>query len=373
MSRPACLIFSNYLMRPTDGGPSGFLAQNLSGHKSLYYHLGQSHGEPPRSRWQRLRQGYLGYDRVSALKKIGLAVDTHWGTWVLAARHTFKREGAGDYSCIWFHDIWTMAACLDMLRPGQKVILQSHCPELPSEEAASLGIKSADVQWAREAQQRAFGRADVVIFPNAGARSIYDCLLKPNVRVEYLLSGCQGLKPGCQLPFDPRNVYYLYLGRRNAIKGFDIIFDAFQQAYQQDDSLRLLLVGGGEEVQHPGVIDLGRSEEPARWISNCDYFINANRQSYFDLSVMEALSIGTPLIVACTNGHQFYAELFSPGIVALPQAESSSLAEAMLKNRVKRSKNIQAVTANQRIFDELLSSQQYRLRLGQMLQRLTTT
>jgi glycosyltransferase involved in cell wall biosynthesis len=370
MSRPPCLIFCNYQMRPTDGGPSGFLAQNLLGHESPYYHLGQFHGEPPRSRWQRLRQGYLSYGRAGILKKIGLAPDSHWGGWILSARHTFKRENAGDYPCLWFHDIWTAAACLDLLRPDQKVILQAHCPELPSEEAASLGINPADVEWTRSAQRRAFARANVVVFPNPGARRIYESLLPPNTRVEFLLSGCQGLKPRCQLPFDPKYIYHLYLGRRNAIKGFDIIMDAFQQAYQEDASLRLMLVGSGDRVQHPGVIDIGRSEDPGLWIANCDYFLNANRQSYFDLSVMEALSLGTPLIVACTSGHQFYAEMSSPGIIALPQAESGLLAKAMLMNRTKRAANAPATNANQRIFDEQLSSLHYRRRLEQMLPQL---
>ena len=357
-------------MRPTDGGPSGFLAQNLLGHESPYYRLGQFHGEPPRSRWQRIRQGYACYDRMRTLRKIGLAPDSHWGGWMLAARHTFKREHAGSYPFIWFHDVWTMAACLDLLRPDQQIILQAHCPELPSEEAAGLGIGAADIRWTQEAQRHVFTRADVVVFPTPGARTIYESLLKPGAKVEYLLSGCQGLKPRCQLPFDSKNIYFLYLGRRNAIKGFDIIVDAFKQAYQQDSSLRLMLVGGGEPVQHPGVIDIGRSEEPAQWIANCDYFLNANRQSYFDLSVMEALSLGTPLIIACTTGHEFYAELSSPGITALLRAEAGSLAKAMLYDRTKRSANALATIANKRIFDEQLSSQRYRQRLEQMLQRL---
>jgi len=370
MQHEPCLMFNNYALRPTDGGPSGFLAQNLLGHESPYYRLGKAHGEPPSSLLRQLRHGYLGYNRVQMLKKLGLTSESHWAWWLLCARHTFKQEDASKFPFVWFHDVWTAAACLDLLLPNQKVILQSHCPELPSEEAACLNIKSVDVEWTRLAQQRAFHRADFVVFPTAGASSIYKSLLKDDAKLKYLLSGCQALKQCCQLPFDQQYVYYLYLGRRNAVKGFDIIVDAFKQAHQQDSSLRLIVVGGGEMVEHPGIIDIGRSEDPSMWVSNCDYFINANRQSYFDLSVMEALSLGTPLIMASTSGHQFYAELSSPGITTFPNAESYSLTKAILLNRTKRANNAAASAANKLLFDRHFSSEKYRERLNEMLRSI---
>jgi glycosyltransferase involved in cell wall biosynthesis len=371
MSSKPCLIFNNYfVMRPNDGGPAGFLAQNLLGHESEYYHLGQCHGEPPRSGWQRFRQGYLHYDKTQTLKKMGTQPGSHFGPWMLSARHTFLRENARGYPWIWFHDIWGMAACIDLIRPDQKIILQSHCPELPSEEATGLGIEPSEVKMIQAAEGRVFARADVYVFPNAGAQGIYTSLLNPEARIEYLLSGSHKLTARHSLPLDPKHIFYLYIGRRNAVKGFDIIIEAFKQAYQKDSTLRLLLVGGGEPVQLPGVIDLGRSEEPGNWIAACDYFISANRQSYFDLSVMEALSLGTPLIIASTGGHQYFGKLVSPGITAIAKANSDLLTETMLLNRKKRCDNQLAADANQQLHEKQLSSEKYRLRLDQMLRQL---
>ncbi len=196
--------------------------------------------------------------------------------------------------------------------------------------------------------------------------------LKPGTRIEYLLSGSQQLKTRHTLPLDPKYIYYLYIGRRNAIKGFDIIIQAFEQAYRTDASLRLLLVGGGDPVRHPGIIDLGRSEEPGNWIAACDFFVSANRQSYFDLSVMEALSLGTPLIIASTGGHRFFADLNAPGITAIRAANPELLAQAMLQNRKKRGENRAATVSNQKIFDEQLASEHYRSRLDHLLRQLVT-
>jgi glycosyltransferase involved in cell wall biosynthesis len=282
-------------------------------------------------------------------------------------------NAAAAYRWIWFHDVVRLVACLDLLRSNQKVIVQSHCPELPSEDLASFDGYEPDVAWIRNTQQSGFDRADVVVLPNPDVRPIYGSLLGPAKRIEYLLSGCRPMVARTRIPLDPACVYYLFLGRRMAIKGFDIVLEAFRGAYRGDPSLRLVLVGGGARVDEPGVIDVGRSEDPGSWIAACDYFVSANRQSYFDLSVMEALSLGTPLIIACTGGHAFFAEVNSPGIVPIDAAEPNAISRAILANRTKRRDNIRGSAANQKLYQENFAGARYRERLESMLTRLITT
>jgi len=171
-------------------------------------------------------------------------------------------------------------------------------------------------------------------------------------------------------PLDPQYIYYLDLGRRAAIKGFDVVIEAFRRAHAVDSSMRLLLVGGGERVDEPGILDIGRSEEPADSLSACDYLISANRQSYFHLSVMESLSLGTPMIIACTGGHRFFSGLGSPGISPIPSADTAALFGALLENRKKRAGNAVGVAANKLLHEEVLANYRYRERLDQVLARL---
>jgi glycosyltransferase involved in cell wall biosynthesis len=368
MAKPF-LIFNSYPLRTTDGGPSGFLAQNFGGTTGVHYELNKFHGSPNTRRLSKLWQ-YLSGSRNRALRKIGLRPASQFAGWSLSARYTFARENAADYPWIWFHDVWTMKACLDLLKPGQKTILQSHCPELPSEEAAGQGCAATDVNWTTVAERDTFARADVIVFPNEHATKIYETLLRSSAKLEYVLSGSQELQPRLLLPLDPRNVYYLFIGRRIPIKGFDLVLEAFKIAYEIDKSLRLLVVGNGDPLEIPGVLDIGFSNQPATWFAACDYLVSANRQSYFDLSVMEALSLGTPLIITCTYGHRFFAEIKSPGVIGLSDADVESLVKAFLGNRSKRCPESAASRANKLLYTDYFSTISYRLRVECLMARL---
>jgi glycosyltransferase involved in cell wall biosynthesis len=370
MQKDQCLIFNNYTLNSTDGGPSGFLAQNVKGTTSKYYHFGMTSEKESVSFWQKFWFRHILREPARTARLLGLEKGSRFAGWLNQARTFFKRENAHLYKYIWFHDVWAMTACLDLIQSSQKIILQVHCPELPSEEASAQNYSSQDVIWTEQAQRRAFARADICVFPNSYSQSIYSPLISASTRVEYLASGCQKLEPEYKLPLDPSYIYYLYIGRRNKIKGFDIVLNAFRSAYLKDQRLQLLVVGGGERIEEPGIIDLGRSEAPGNWIAVADYLLSVNRNSYFDLSVMEALSIGTPLIIACTGGHRYFADISGPGIFPVSEASASELEDAILQNRTKRFNNAIAVNSNLRLFEENMSSQKYQHRLECFLRSL---
>lgn len=368
-SKP-CLIFNAYPLKVTDGGPSGFLAQNLAGTSSENYRLSEMHQavRPQNRLLSLLHRQYSAIQLKRAFRKIGLPSRGSWFFSQLeTARRSFQKESGQDYAWIWFHDVTSLFACMDLLDARQNVILQPHCPELPSDEVVKFGGRIEDVGWVKQVERTAFARANICVLPNKYVVPIYASLLRPETRIEYLLSGCRQMKAKGLLPLDPKYVYYLYLGRRMAIKGFDVVLEAFQKAHAQDSSLRLVVVGKGDQVNAPGVIDVGFSEEPAMWLESCDYLISANRQSYFDLSVMESLSVGIPLIVSCTGGHFFFKDCNSEGVYSLPDAEVETLAQALLINRKKGHDNKFASAANQKLFREQFESRNYRIRLDRLL------
>jgi glycosyltransferase involved in cell wall biosynthesis len=303
---------------------------------------------------------------------MGLTEFSAFASWMLQARTNFMCEEASAYEWIWFHDVFNLAACLDLIKPTQRIILQSHCPQLPSEEESEKKLLSIeDLNWVRRAEKLAFTSAHIFIFPNESSRGLYEPLLRQSADVRYLMSGCQPSKQRYALPLDPHFIYYLYIGRRIPVKGYDIVINSFVNAYQVDSRIRLILVGAGDVVAHPGVIDFGFTTEPASLMAACDYMLSVNRQSYFDRSVMEALSLGTPLIITCTGGHFEFKSIDSEGIIAVTEASVERLVDAILANRKKRIENTSGVESNRRIYEERFTDSAYRSRLDCLLEQLS--
>jgi glycosyltransferase involved in cell wall biosynthesis len=248
------------------------------------------------------------------------------------------------------------------------VILQPHCPELPSAEWRGL----PEFAWVKEAEQFAFERCDVCVLPNQHALPIYSSLIREGLRIEYLMSGCRARKPRFLIPTNPAFTFFMYIGRRLAIKGFDLVLEGFSKAYESNKSIRLLVLGGGDPVQCPGVIDVGFSSDPLSWVNSCDYLVNANRDSYFDLSLMEALGCGTPLVVACTGGHKYFLEKESAGITTLEAPTVDGIEAAMLTHVTKRNDNAAASNANCQLYNEEFSVEKYHARLITLVRELTT-
>src|SRR5690606_18643826 len=125
-------------------------------------------------------------------------------------------------------------------------------------------------------------------------------------KIKYILSGAQSQKDLRAYPLDNSKINLLYIGRRNNIKGFDRVMEAFQQASSIRNDINLILIGAGSKIEGKNIYDIGFSNTPQNWYNSVDYVINANRKSYFDLSVIEALSANAKIILDANFGHKFY-------------------------------------------------------------------
>jgi glycosyltransferase involved in cell wall biosynthesis len=172
------------------------------------------------------------------------------------------------------------------------------------------------------------------------------------------------------MPLDPQYLYFLYIGRRLPIKGFDLVIEAFKRASVRRPAIRLILLGKGEKVDLPGVIDVGFSTSPHDWMASVDYIISANRQSYFDLTVLEALSVGAPLLMTCTDGHQVLRGA-SPGIFDIGEPNVEDIERAFLSAQCKRELNVDVIRGNQELFRRQYSDEIYRENLDRILHDLS--
>ena len=362
-----CLIFNNYEFRKTDGGPSGFLAQNFSCSAGEYFELGNKKDSYPLN-------SRAGLNSIALKLKLKLNVvlnhldKKHYAEQIRSSRISFAYNKAKEYRAVWFHDIFQCYACLDLIKPDQIVILQSHSPQLVSEEVYDYSGNKLIAEWVKQAEIAAFNRANYLVFPNAGVTELYEKIIKDESKLIYLPSGCEKKSKQIPIPLDEKFTYFLYIGRRNKIKGYDVLIEAFDEACKVRKDIKLIVAGQGDKSsKNDSIIDIGYTNNPHLWLSTCDYLINANRQSYFDLSVMEALSMGTPLILTCSHGHTFFKNQHSKGITEVIANNAASLTSAIIKSKLKKDNNIEGSLQNVQLFDQNFTSDLYLARIENFL------
>lgn len=221
-----------------------------------------------------------------------------------------------------------------------KILLTSHTPCAPQDELiARLDVR--DVQKHKDQlaslsaiSEYAFNRADFIIFPCEGAEEPYfhtwegyASLKERNAdKYRYLLTGiaqCSIKVPRndirAQLGIPERDFVISYAGRHNEIKGYDRIVRIGDQVL--DDPHTWVVVAGksGRIVSphHPRWIELGWTDDPHSYIAASDVFLLPNRETYFDLALLEVLSLGVPVITTKTGGNLVFKDLQPNGITLI--------------------------------------------------------
>lgn len=348
-------VFNFYECKTTDGGPGGVISQNLLGHQARNYYVNPVFWESVLLR-DHVRKRFFPPD-----------VPAFYHDWYIRCQKIYCAYQVRKYPVVFFHDVFSLACCLHLIPSRQTVMLQSHSPELPHEEL--LGIPSATqemVIWARKAELLAFSRADHYVFPNEGVLEIYRPLLQQQNRILYLPTGAREVTNLQKFPLDPACIHFLYIGRRNMIKGFDIVLAAFRHMRQRYEKANLVVIGSGDKIEEEGIMDIGFSNCPHDWISSCDFVINCNRRSYFDLSVLETLSIGTPLIMSTNEGHAVFAPKECPGIISVGEASIDNLSKALDLNLLEKYRGDSCRAANRRFFQSSFTTGLYRSRLEEL-------
>ncbi len=146
------------------------------------------------------------------------------------------------------------------------------------------------------------------------------------------------------------------------------MIEGFRRAYEENKSIRLLLAGEGEQIFDDGIIDLGETSRPGLLMVSADYFLSVNRQSYFDRSIIEALSVGCPIIAACTYGH---AELrgATKGIIDLGEPSAKTISAAILNAAVVKP-SAELRRANIRLYNERYTPASHSISLSAALRTI---
>jgi len=183
------------------------------------------------------------------------------------------------------------------------------------------GISATVCKKLEEIDQKAFETVQQLVLPCSEALEGYfsnwpiiEILIK-NKPVHYLLTGCPPALPlktkeevleHYQIPKD--SFIVSFTGRHSPIKGFDLLEKAAEIILKDHNDIYFLVAGnktGIEQFQHQNWIETGWTNDPASLINASDVNISANRETYFDLNILEAMSMAKPIILTETGGNRF--------------------------------------------------------------------
>ena len=233
-----------------------------------------------------------------------------------------------NYDIIHFHSAEKMYLCRDFLdQYNGKVILTSHCPcGIHKERIDKLNpidykLMKKQIDKLEELDRYAFERADYIIFPCKDAEEPYFntwsryASIRKDEKYRYMPTGIiachakenrEEYRKKYGIPNDAFVVSYV--GRHNEIKGYADLKQIGKDVLE--DANTYFLIGGKEEpikgLDNERWIEVGWTTDPYSLVSASDVFVLPNKQTYFDLVLLEVLSLGIPVVLSDTGGNKFF-------------------------------------------------------------------
>lgn len=237
-----------------------------------------------------------------------------------------------EYDLIHFHFTEDVFRYRDSLKKYKgKVVLTSHSPTLASLQIFDTVTKFEKIfmkplyKKLMNMDYYAFQRADYIIFPCPEAEEPYynnweeykEFKEKNKNKYRYLLTGInscnakesrQEIRKKYDIPEDAFIVSYA--GRHNSIKGYDLLKEIGQEFIKRDNVY--FLVAGIEEplkgLNNDKWIEVGWTNDPHSLIAASDVFVLPNRETYFDLVMLEVISLGVPVVASYTGGNKHFKD-----------------------------------------------------------------
>lgn len=241
----------------------------------------------------------------------------------------FSSDTIRTIHCHTFYDAIKVHNVLKLLnkRERVKLIFTSHMPEAPAieiiNEFLEKGYKKSDLneleQNLKVAQLFAFECSDILIFPSKEAMEPYyqtvggfeTLVNKKDIR--FLPTGSVGLEFSEQklelrekFGIKPGVKVVSFIGRHNHVKGYDFLCTEARDIINKRKDI-LFLIAGKTNAAFPPLKSTQWKElgwvNPTELLSVSDLFVLPNRRTYFDLILLEALSVGVPILASKTGGN----------------------------------------------------------------------
>lgn len=252
-----------------------------------------------------------------------------------------------NFDAVHFHstlDLWLSREALKSYKG--EVILTSHSPVPAFEEFDDYCTTSYEKYWFRanierfiEIDRFAFSHSDYVIFPTEGAMDAYRSHwpefqnIIESKRVHFIATG---ISPRIaklsrsqvfqKLGLKSDSFLISFAGRHNHVKGYDLLRDLAKDLFEVDSQIKVVAAGNEsplKRLDHPSWIEVGFTKDPYSYIAASDILIVPNRETYFDLVVLEGLSLGKIILASNTGGNRYFDQFKAPGVFLFDNIEEA--------------------------------------------------
>lgn len=298
---------------------------------------------------------------------------------LLHKRHSYAKVNLNEYDVVHFHNVKDMYEARSSLVLFKGiVVLTSHSPKPFSMEIYEDIISDFERGFLGKMYKKliimekyAFSRADILVFPCEEAEEPYYLKWKDYQKVHnnnkskyrYILTGTTE----CKVKIDrvryrekyeiPTNALVIsYVGRHNVTKGYDQLIEIGKRALINDNTY-IIVAGKQGPLNAPKLskwIEIGWTNDPHSLINASDIFVLPNKETYFDLVMLEVLSLGKIVVASATGGNKFFEKINTGGIFLYSSIEEaiSIIDELRLMDSAKRE---ELETKNKLIFEKYFS------------------
>lgn len=243
------------------------------------------------------------------------------------------------YDIIHFHSTREFYQCRESLKKFKGItVLTSHSPQPLSNELIEEAGKVERMLFKKEysslieMDRYAFENADFILFPCEDADEAYYhqwqqygvIKSKRKDSYRYLVTGTTPAQVSmCRNDVRnklgiPHNAFVIsYVGRHNEIKGYDRLKEIGQAFLEKHPDVYILVAGKETPMtglKHPHWHEVGWTKEPHSYVNASDIFVLPNRETYFDLVLLEVLSVGKRMLISDTGGNRYFKKFEASGI-----------------------------------------------------------
>lgn len=257
---------------------------------------------------------------------------------ILGGHYKTEPVDFSKYDIVHFHDTQNLyIRRKDLLSYKGVIILQSHepCPlakEIYDSLTPFVRFFIPFIKKRLETMDRfAFQRADYIIFPCPEAEEPYynnwrfykTIHESKKESYRYVLTGIPASKPRISreeirrmLCVPDQGFVVCYVGRHNIIKGYDSLKRIGSHLLSKADTW---VVCAGKEYPLTGLdnshwIEIGWTTDAHSYISGSDVFLLPNKETYFDIVMLEVLSLGKVVVARRTGGNKYFEKMGCKGV-----------------------------------------------------------
>lgn len=235
-----------------------------------------------------------------------------------------------DFGYVHFHSFILARAYIRDIRqrcPQLKVILTTHTPEPYCDEYCStVGIKwllkiPLIRKYCIKKETDCIKKVDYVMFPTPYVKEVYSLhshLFKqvldeaerktfyvPTAILDNIVPKNNGYLKGFSLG---NSLRICYVGRHNSVKGYDFLQKIAMESWKKQLDVSFIIGGdknGIRPLKNERWIELGWVNT-VNLLQEVDVFVLPNKQTYYDLILLEVIRAGKPVLLTKTGGNKHF-------------------------------------------------------------------